>query len=203
MRLLIEYFIVLLYCFTARRSYTGGCSRTVIAAAGSSGRGISSAGTPEKPCIWIHAVSVGEVNATRTLVEQMTRQMPDYEIVISSTTDTGRARAKALYKKDYTVFCFPFDFSWTMKRAFKRINPAMILLMELEVWPNMAAIAKKKNIPVVVVNGRLSDRSYPEVSDDSRSLQKRCSARSRWCWRKPTNMPSGLSTWAVSRTRSS
>lgn len=117
--------------------------------------------TPDKPCIWIHAVSVGEVNATRTLVEQITRQMPEYEIVISSTTDTGRARAKALYKKDYTVFCFPFDFSWIMKRAFKRIKPSIILLMELEVWPNMASIAEEKNIPIVVINGRLSDRSFP------------------------------------------
>ena len=117
--------------------------------------------TPDKPCIWIHAVSVGEVNATRTLVEQITRQMPEYEIIISSTTDTGRHRARALYKKDYTVFCFPFDFSGTMKRAFERIKPSIILLMELEVWPNMASIAAEKNIPVVVVNGRLSDRSFP------------------------------------------
>ncbi len=117
--------------------------------------------TPDKPCIWIHAVSVGEVNATRTLVEQITRQMPEYEIVISSTTDTGRARAKALYKKDYTVFCFPFDFSGIMKRAFRRIKPSIILLMELEVWPNMASIAQEKKIPIAVINGRLSDRSYP------------------------------------------
>ncbi|MHC4836419.1 MAG: 3-deoxy-D-manno-octulosonic acid transferase, partial [Planctomycetota bacterium] len=69
-----------------------------------------------KPCIWIHAVSVGEVNAARTLIEQLARQMPEYEVVISSTTDTGYARAKALYGADYSVFYFPFDFSWMMKR---------------------------------------------------------------------------------------
>ena len=116
----------------------------------------------EKPCIWIHAVSVGEVNAARTLIEQLARQMPEYEVVLSSTTDTGYARAKTLYGNDHSVFYFPFDFSWMMKRAFARLNPAMILLMELEVWPNMASIAKEKGVPVVVVNGRLSDKSFPK-----------------------------------------
>jgi len=125
-------------------------------------RGFIGRNHPDKRCIWIHAVSVGEVNATQTLVAQLTQQMPGYEIVISSTTDTGLARAKALYDADYSVFYFPFDFSWMMKRAFTRLNPAMILLMELEVWPNMASLARQKNIPVVVVNGRLSDRSFPK-----------------------------------------
>ena len=125
-------------------------------------RGFISRKHPDKPCIWIHAVSVGEVNAARTLIEQMSRQMPQYEIAISSTTDTGLVCAKALYEKDYAVFYFPFDFSWIMKRAFKRLNPAMILLMELEIWPNMASIAQDRNCPVVVVNGRLSDKSFPK-----------------------------------------
>lgn len=125
-------------------------------------RGFINRGHPDKPCIWIHAVSVGEVNAARTLIEQIARQMPEYEVVLSSTTDTGLARAKTLYARDYSVFYFPFDFSWIMKRAFRRLNPAMILLMELEVWPNMASIAKEKNTPIVVVNGRLSDHSFPK-----------------------------------------
>lgn len=125
-------------------------------------RGFIGRRNPDKPCIWIHAVSVGEVNATCTLIEQMTRQMPGFEIAISSTTDTGLARARALYENDHAVFYFPFDFSWIMKRAFARLNPAMILLMELEVWPNLASLAQEKNIPVVVVNGRLSDHSFPK-----------------------------------------
>ena len=125
-------------------------------------RGVINRARPDKQCIWIHAVSVGEVNAARTLIDQLARQMPEYEVVLSSTTDTGLARAKALYANDYSVFYFPFDFSWMMKRAFARLNPAMILLMELEIWPNMASIAKQKNIPIVVVNGRLSDKSFPK-----------------------------------------
>jgi 3-deoxy-D-manno-octulosonic-acid transferase len=145
------------WCFTARRFSTGGCFRD----AWDQRRGFIDRKTA-KPCIWIHAVSVGEVNAARTLIEQLARQMPEYEVVISSTTDTGYARAKTLYGNDHSVFYFPFDFSWMMKRAFRRLNPVMILLMELEVWPNMASIAKEKGVPVVVVNGRLSDKSFPK-----------------------------------------
>ncbi len=114
-----------------------------------------------RPCIWIHAVSVGEVNATKTLIAELQKQLPDYEIVLSSTTDTGMARATELYGEKLDVFYFPFDLSVVMKRAFKTIRPDICLLMELEVWPNLARIAEKQNIPLVVVNGRLSDRSFP------------------------------------------
>jgi len=118
--------------------------------------------SPEKRCIWIHAVSVGEVNATKTLIPKLKETFGDYEIVISSTTDTGLARAKALYEKELQVFYFPFDLSFAMGRAFRNIRPALCLLMELEVWPNLARIANIQNVPVVVVNGRLSDESFPK-----------------------------------------
>jgi 3-deoxy-D-manno-octulosonic-acid transferase len=116
---------------------------------------------PAKKCIWIHAVSVGEVNAAKTLVEGFGKELGDYEIVISATTDTGYARAKAVYGDKFSVFYYPADISWIVKRAFKRLKPDVCLLMELEVWPNFAAIAEKMGIPVVVVNGRLSDKSFP------------------------------------------
>jgi len=117
---------------------------------------------PPKKCIWIHAVSVGEVNATKTLIPKLKESFGDYEIVISSTTDTGLGRAKTLYEKDLQVFYFPFDLSFVMRRAFDNIRPDICLLMELEVWPNLARIANDKNVPVVVVNGRLSDESFPK-----------------------------------------
>ena len=132
--------------------------------------------SPEKKCIWVHAVSVGEVNATKTLVAALQNQFGDYEIVISSTTDTGLARAQALYAESYSVFYFPFDVSWIMQRAFDRINPAICLLMELEVWPNLTRIAKSRNVPVVVVNGRLSDKSYPRY--------KLIKPAARWMFKK-------------------
>jgi len=115
---------------------------------------------PEKKCIWLHAVSVGEVNATITIVKELKKRFGDYEIVISTTTDTGFARASALFGSSHTVTYFPFDFSPVMHRAFREIRPSICLLMELEVWPNLVRIAKQQNIPVVVVNGRITERSF-------------------------------------------
>lgn len=114
---------------------------------------------PGKKCVWIHAVSVGEVNATGTVVKELQKRLGDVEIVISTTTDTGFARAKAVYGDKHSVFYFPLDFSWVMRRAFMRIRPAVCLLMELEVWPNFVHIAEQHNVPVVIVNGRITERS--------------------------------------------
>jgi 3-deoxy-D-manno-octulosonic-acid transferase len=114
---------------------------------------------PDKKCIWIHAVSVGEVNATRTIVEQLSKKFSEYEILITTTTDTGFARANAIYGSRLQVCYFPLDFSWIMRRAFSVIRPAICILMELEVWPNFAQTAAELNIPVVVANGRLTERS--------------------------------------------
>ncbi len=115
---------------------------------------------PAEKCIWIHAVSVGEVNATKTIVKELQHRFPNFEIVISTITDTGFARANALYGTDLQVFYFPLDFSWIMHRAFRQIRPAICLLMELEVWPNLVQTAERLNIPVVIVNGRVSDNSF-------------------------------------------
>ena len=119
---------------------------------------------PDKKCIWIHAVSVGEVNATKTIITELKKQLPEFEIVLSATTDTGIERAQKLYGSQLTVFYFPFDFSFVIHRAFKNLKPSICLLMELEVWPNFTSRAAKLNIPVVVVNGRISDRSFPRYS---------------------------------------
>ena len=115
---------------------------------------------PEKKCIWIHAVSVGEVNAAKTVVQELKKRFSDFEILISTTTDTGQARAKSLFGNEHQVIYFPFDFSLCMRRAFRNINPAICLLMELEVWPNFVSTAKRLNVPIVIVNGRISDRSF-------------------------------------------
>ena len=115
----------------------------------------------DKPCIWIHAVSMGEVNSTKTIVQGLEDKLPQYNIAISTTTDTGYARATALYADKHSVFFFPFDFSFVMKRAFKNIRPTLCILVELELWPNFIQTCKDSNIPVMVVNGRISDRSFP------------------------------------------
>jgi len=115
---------------------------------------------PDKKCIWLHAVSVGEVNAAKTVIKELQNNFPDFEIVISTTTDTGYARATNIFGENFKVFYFPFDFSWSMSRAFDNIRPAICLLMEQEVWPNFVRIAQQTNIPVVVVNGRISDKGF-------------------------------------------
>jgi 3-deoxy-D-manno-octulosonic-acid transferase len=115
---------------------------------------------PGQKCIWIHAVSVGEINATTTIIGELEKKFPDYEIVISTTTDTGFGRANELFGKRLSIFYFPMDFSLTMRRAFGGIRPAICLLIELEVWPNLVRIAHQSGVPVVVVNGRLSERSF-------------------------------------------
>ena len=115
---------------------------------------------PDKNCIWLHAVSVGEVNAAKTVIKELQNKFPDFEIVISTTTDTGYARATNIFGENFTVFYFPFDFSWIMSRAFRNIRPTICLLMEQEVWPNFVRTAQRSNAPVVVINGRISDKGF-------------------------------------------
>lgn len=111
-----------------------------------------------RPRVWVHAVSLGEVNATPRLVEALRQASPDADIVVSTTTDTGFARAVELYGRE-AVFRFPLDFSLVISRVLRRIRPTLIVLVELEVWPNLIEQASRAGIPVAVVNGRLTARS--------------------------------------------
>ncbi len=117
--------------------------------------------SPQKKCIWLHAVSVGEINAAKTIIKELQNRFADFEIVISTTTDTGFARASSLFGENLQIFYFPFDLSWIMRRAFGNIHPTICLLMELEVWPNFIHTAWQLNVPVIIVNGRMSDKSFP------------------------------------------
>lgn len=106
-------------------------------------------------CIWVHAVSLGEVNATRALVSEIESRFPDFVVAISATTDTGYAAAKRLYP-DKLVFRYPLDFSFAVRRTLARVRPAAIVLMELEVWPNLIDLAASIGVPVCVANGRIT-----------------------------------------------
>ncbi len=147
----LAYLPVLLYRMATRNRYRTGWSQRF---------GGVSRRHPDRKCIWIHAVSLGEINATRTVITELVRQLPDCEIVISTTTDTGMDRARTLFSADHEVFYFPLDFSCISRRAFKRLRPDLCLLMELEVWPNFLASANKFAAHVVVVNGRISEHSF-------------------------------------------
>ena len=115
-----------------------------------------------QPAIWIHAVSMGEINAIGTLVTALEAILPQFEIVISSTTDTGMDRARKLYAQDHHVFFFPWDFSFAIRRALDRLHPQLCVMMEGETWPNFTAVAQARSIPVVVANGRVgSGKGWP------------------------------------------
>jgi 3-deoxy-D-manno-octulosonic-acid transferase len=105
--------------------------------------------------IWIHAVSLGEINATRTLTDQIRQRFPEFEIVISTSTETGYAAALRHYP-DNTVFRYPLDFSWVVRGVLNRVRPSAIILMELEVWPNLIELASVGRIPVGIANGRVT-----------------------------------------------
>ncbi|MFB3893878.1 MAG: 3-deoxy-D-manno-octulosonic acid transferase [Phycisphaerae bacterium] len=115
-----------------------------------------------QPVIWVHGVSMGEVNAARAIVAELHSQLPDYRVAISSTTDTGMAAARRLFAPDHIVFHWPLDFSLAVRRALDRMRPDLVVLMEGEVWPNFLAACNRRNVPVVVVNARMSpDKGYP------------------------------------------
>ena len=113
-----------------------------------------------RPRIWFHAVSVGEVNLLKRIVHQWHAAHPDHAVVITTSTETGFDLAQKLFAAHHSVSFCPQDFSWAMGNAMQRIAPAMIVLAELELWPNLIAIADAKKIPVAVINGRLSESSF-------------------------------------------
>ncbi|MHC4443761.1 MAG: 3-deoxy-D-manno-octulosonic acid transferase [Planctomycetota bacterium] len=108
--------------------------------------------------VWIHAVSVGEINAVSGLIKAWLERARNTELVISTTTDTGLARAHQLFP-DLPIIRYPLDISWLVRRALKRIAPSMVVLVELEVWYQFVTQAAQMGIPVAVVNGRLSESS--------------------------------------------
>ena len=107
--------------------------------------------------VLLHAVSVGEVNALRTLVPMLAARA---DVIVCTTTDTGLARAKELYTEDAAVCRMPMDFSWGVSRFLDAIRPDVVGLVELELWPNLIATCRRRDIPVAVINGRLSARSF-------------------------------------------
>lgn len=127
------------------------------------GRAAAPAKRPGTRRLLIHAVSVGEVNATRTLVDQLAAADPALELVIATTTNTGFARAASLYAEHPRVAAvvrFPFDFTWAVRRLLDAVRPDAVALVELEVWPNFVGACARRAIPVCVVNGRLSESSF-------------------------------------------
>ena len=115
--------------------------------------------TGARPCVWIHGVSVGELKAARKLVGDLAVARSDAELVISSTTSAGFELAQKLFPR-LLVIQFPLDLRWIIRRVLDRVRPDLIVLVELEIWPNLLHEAWRRRIPVAVVNGRVSSRSF-------------------------------------------
>lgn len=108
--------------------------------------------------IWFHAVSVGEVNLISGLVAAYRRSHPGHRIVITTTTDTGYDLARSLFQDEIVCFC-PLDFSWAIRQTLRTLRPRLLVLAELELWPNLIRHATEAGCRVAVANARLSERS--------------------------------------------
>ncbi|NNE67741.1 MAG: 3-deoxy-D-manno-octulosonic acid transferase [Pyrinomonadaceae bacterium] len=113
-----------------------------------------------KPVVWIHCVSVGETNASRPLVRTIKKRYPKLLLVVSVTTKTGYDLARELYKNDAAlIFYIPFDIPFIVNKVMRQIKPSLILIMETEIWFNFFRSARRNRSRVVIVNGRLSEKS--------------------------------------------
>lgn len=115
--------------------------------------------TTGRPVVWIHGVSVGEVKAASNFVQRLRAARPDLQLVVSATTPTGHLVARQEYA-DLPVVYYPLDFANFPARALDRLRPRCVLLMELEIWPNFLQAARVRDIPVAVINGRISERTF-------------------------------------------
>jgi 3-deoxy-D-manno-octulosonic-acid transferase len=117
---------------------------------------------PSRPgaAIWLHAVSVGEVLSSVTLARKLKDAFPQRPLIVSTTTLTGQALARERMDFADGFLYFPLDWTFVVRRAFRAVNPAIVVVVETEIWPNFLRQSALQNIPVVFVSGRISDRSF-------------------------------------------
>jgi len=112
-----------------------------------------------KQTFWIHAVSVGEVQATQQLIKKLKVKHPDWRIVVSTTTPTGADRVEMLFGDDVSHYYFPYDLPHVLERWLEHVDPKALLMMETEIWPNLLHACHMRGIPTLLANARLSERS--------------------------------------------
>ena len=110
--------------------------------------------------VWLHAVSVGEIFVALKLMKEWRVRQPDVHFVLSTTTSTGYAIAQKEVRAPDVFIYFPLDFPPVMSRVLNRINPLALILVELELWPNLVRMTKKRGAPIILINGRISDHSF-------------------------------------------
>ena len=114
-----------------------------------------------EPTVWLHCVSVGETQAARPFVRELRKQFPNCRLVVSTVTVTGQKVARTAFSDDgVEVIYFPFDWSWSVRRSLRAINPDVVLMMETELWPHFLRCCRKRGVLVGIINGRISKKSY-------------------------------------------
>src|SRR5258706_10397303 len=111
--------------------------------------------------IWIHAVSVGEVLTARALLPELRERYPKLRLFLSTTTMTGQQIARNNLQYVDEVFYFPLDFAFIVNRTLKLVRPRLFIMMETEIWPNLLRACDRAGVKTMLVNGRISSRSYP------------------------------------------
>jgi 3-deoxy-D-manno-octulosonic-acid transferase len=114
----------------------------------------------QEPVIWVHAVSVGEVLAVSRLVNELAANLKGFQVLVSTTTRTGQEVARERFGPNRVFYC-PLDLPWAVNAHLDALKPKMLVLAETEFWPNILAGCNRRGIPIVVANGRISDRSWP------------------------------------------
>ncbi|MGM0769391.1 MAG: lipid IV(A) 3-deoxy-D-manno-octulosonic acid transferase [Pseudomonadota bacterium] len=112
-----------------------------------------------EPVIWVHAVSVGETIAAAPLVKALRRRRPDLPILMTAMTPTGSARARAMFGDEVRYAYSPYDTPGAVRRFAERVRPRALVIMETELWPNMIANTYRHDVPIFLINARLSERS--------------------------------------------
>ncbi len=110
--------------------------------------------------VWVHAVSVGEVALAVSLVNRLRERMPGVRFLLTTTTNAGYAVAEKIKNEEDALTFFPIDFPWSVGVFLDSMNPSMLILLETEIWPNLLRMLSKKKVPVLIANGRISDRAF-------------------------------------------
>lgn len=111
------------------------------------------------PIIWVHAVSVGETIAAKPLIESLLVEYPEHRLLVTTTTPTGSEQVKKLFSDRVLHFYFPYDLPEIIFRFLNRLKPKILIVIETEIWPNLYAACKRRDVPLLIVNARLSSRS--------------------------------------------
>ena len=110
--------------------------------------------------IWVHAVSLGEALSIKLLIEDLRKSLPQAQFIFTTVTPTGNKIARSIATDRDFVTYLPFDFSFVMRRFINKLNPSLLIIAETEIWPNLISILFSRHIPIIVVNGRISDSSF-------------------------------------------